>query len=112
MSDKDELGAFLLGFIIGGLAGAATALLMAPQSGAETRTVIREKAIELKDHASSTYEEALAKAEAAAAEAHARYDELAEHAKKQASELQHRSKIALESVRKKESKGGENPAEA
>ena len=105
MSDKDEFGAFLLGFIVGGLAGAVTALLLAPQSGAETRTVIREKAIELKDRASETYEEAYAKAEAAAAEARARFDALAERAKTQADDLQKRGQVVLESIRKKESKG-------
>ena len=33
MSDNDSFGAFFAGFVIGGLVGAATALLMAPQSG-------------------------------------------------------------------------------
>ena len=38
MSDSDnEIGAFLTGFIIGGLVGAAVALITAPQSGEETR---------------------------------------------------------------------------
>jgi len=105
MSDKDELGAFLLGFIVGGLAGAVTALLLAPQSGAETRTVIREKAIELKDRAASTYEEAYAKAEETAASAKAQYEALTARAKSQVEDLQHRGKVVLESLRKKESKG-------
>ncbi len=33
MSDRDEFGAFLLGFIVGGLTGAVASLLLAPQSG-------------------------------------------------------------------------------
>jgi gas vesicle protein len=38
MSDNNsDLGAFLAGFVIGGLVGAATALILAPQSGEETR---------------------------------------------------------------------------
>ncbi|MBN2678350.1 MAG: YtxH domain-containing protein, partial [Anaerolineaceae bacterium] len=37
MSDRDDFGAFIVGFLAGGLAGAAVALLFAPQSGAETR---------------------------------------------------------------------------
>ena len=49
MSDNNsDFGAFLAGFVIGGLVGAATALLLAPQSGEETCTVIRDKGIELK----------------------------------------------------------------
>ena len=37
MSDRDEFGAFLVGFIVGGLTGAVVSLLFAPQSGEETR---------------------------------------------------------------------------
>jgi gas vesicle protein len=59
MSDHDnDLGAFLSGVIIGGLVGAAAALLLAPQSGEETRGFIRDKSIELRDRASETAEEA------------------------------------------------------
>jgi gas vesicle protein len=39
MAERDEFGAFLIGFIIGGLTGAAISLLMAPQSGEETRVL-------------------------------------------------------------------------
>ena len=42
MSEKNsDLGAFLAGFVIGGLVGAATALILAPQSGEETRSKIK-----------------------------------------------------------------------
>lgn len=37
---------FLAGFIIGGIVGAALALLLAPQAGAETRAQIRQKSLE------------------------------------------------------------------
>ena len=56
MSDHDDFGAFLIGFLVGGLTGAVTALLLAPQSGDETRTIIKEKAIELKDPTSESFE--------------------------------------------------------
>jgi gas vesicle protein len=46
--DGGEFGAFMAGFVIGGLVGAATALLMAPQSGAETRAQIAARSDELK----------------------------------------------------------------
>jgi gas vesicle protein len=39
-NNNGDLGAFLAGFVIGGLVGAATALLLAPQSGPETRSQI------------------------------------------------------------------------
>jgi len=58
MSDRDtDFGAFLAGFVLGGLAGAVTALLLAPQSGEETRIQIHDKSIELKDKAAETAEE-------------------------------------------------------
>lgn len=77
MSDRDEFGAFLVGFIVGGLTGAVVSLLFAPQSGEETRALIKDKSIELRDKASVSAEAALARAEAIAAEARARADELA-----------------------------------
>ena len=48
MSERDNFGAFLIGFLVGGITGAVVSLLYAPKSGDETRTVIKEKAIELK----------------------------------------------------------------
>ncbi len=70
MSDKnDDIGAFFLGVLFGGLAGAVAALLFAPQSGEETRAVIRDKAIELKEKASETLGETLTQAEKTANEA-------------------------------------------
>ena len=51
MSDHDDFGAFLIGFVVGGVAGAVAALLLAPQSGEETRALIKDKSIELRDKA-------------------------------------------------------------
>jgi gas vesicle protein len=110
MSDRDEFGAFLVGFVIGGLTGAVVSLLFAPQSGEETRALIKDKSIELRDRAAHTAEEALARAESAAAEAKQRADEYAKIAKERASEIAHevqeRGKGALEAVRSKTKKGG------
>lgn len=39
----------LTGLLVGGLAGAITTLLLAPQSGVKTRMLIQEKSIELRD---------------------------------------------------------------
>jgi gas vesicle protein len=50
MSDNNnELGSFLAGFVIGGLVGAATALILAPQSGQDTRSQIVGKSQELRE---------------------------------------------------------------
>ena len=68
MSDRDVLGALLVGFvgfIIGWLSGALAALLFAPQSGQETRALIKGKSIELRDKAQISAEEAIARAESA-----------------------------------------------
>ena len=103
-SDHDEFGSFLVGFIVGGLTGAVVSLLFAPQSGEETRALIRDKSIELRDRAAETAEEALARAEAAAAEARTRAEELAKVARTRAEELarevRSRGEEAVEAVRK------------
>ena len=108
MSDRDEFGAFLVGFIVGGLTGAVAALLFAPQSGEETRALIKDKSIELRDKAQETAEETIARAEAAAAEARARADELAKQLKARGEEVvstaKERGKGAVEAVRGKSSK--------
>lgn len=44
---SNDLGAFLAGFVIGGLVGAATAIILTPQSGQETRSKIANKSNEL-----------------------------------------------------------------
>jgi gas vesicle protein len=100
MADND-FGTFVAGFLIGGMAGAAAALLLAPQSGEETRTVIKEKSIELKDkavasagetreRAEKALEEARARADEALEEVRIRTEELADATKDRASELQER----------------------
>ena len=111
MSDRDEFGAFLVGFIVGGLTGAVAALLFAPQSGEETRALIKDKSIELRDKAQISAEEAIARAEAAAAEARARADELAKQLKARGEEVvttaKERGKGAVEAVRGKTGKKSE-----
>ena len=116
MSDRDEFGAFLVGFIVGGLTGAVVALLFAPQSGEETRALIKDKSIELRDRASQTAEEALARAEAAAAEARARADEFAKQLRDRGqavySDVRERGKAAIESLRKRGKAEGEEATPA
>jgi gas vesicle protein len=47
--DGWNVGPFLAGFFVGGLMGVVTTLLVAPQSGEETRTIIRDTGLELRD---------------------------------------------------------------
>ncbi len=99
MADRDDFSAFLVGFLIGGLTGAVVSLLLAPQSGEETRALIRDKAIELGDKASETAEDAYARAESAAADARAKADELAKLARERAEDLQRRGQVIIEEQR-------------
>src|SRR5688572_18379126 len=112
MSERDEFGAFLVGFIVGGLTGSVVALLFAPQSGEETRQVIRDKSIELRDRAQTTAEEAIARAEAAAAEARARADELARQLRDRGqevySDVRDRGQAVVEDVRERGKNAVEN----
>jgi len=124
MSERDEFGAFLVGFVVGGLTGAVVALLFAPQSGEETRALIKDKSIELRDKAQVSAEEAYHRAEKLAADARLRAEELAKEAKERATELanevrergtglvnevRERGKTAVEAVRKPK-KGDETAA--
>ena len=101
MSDNNDFGSFLSGFMIGGLVGAAVALLMAPQSGEETRVLIRDKSVELKDKTVASMEDAYARAEKAAADARVRAEELAQEAQARAEELRQRGQVILEEQRSK-----------
>lgn len=87
MSERDEFGAFLVGFIVGGLTGAVVALLFAPQSGEETRAVIKERSIELRDKAAEEAEAAWKRAEETALEARAKAEELLKQAQAQGEEI-------------------------
>jgi gas vesicle protein len=50
----------VVGMLIGGLVGAVTMLLLAPQSGKETRNQIQQKSIELRDRTSEIVEDTMA----------------------------------------------------
>lgn len=87
MSDSDDFGSFLAGLVVGGLVGAAMALLMAPQSGEETRSVIRDRGIELKDRAVEYSGTARDRAVAAVDDARVRADEALEDLRHRTNEL-------------------------
>lgn len=56
----------LLGMFIGGLAGAVTVLLLAPQSGKATRMQIMEKGNEMRDRTTELVEDTLAQVRSSA----------------------------------------------
>ena len=56
---SNNLLGVLAGMLVGGLAGAITVLLFAPQSGEDTRMQIMEKGIELRDQATGMAESTL-----------------------------------------------------
>lgn len=104
MSDRDNFGIFLFGFLVGGITGAVVALLYAPQSGDETRAVIKEKAIELADKTGDTLEEAYAQAEQAANDAVAKAQGLIKVAQEKSSDLTQKGQVILEEAKAKVSK--------
>jgi gas vesicle protein len=61
-NDVNQWGGFFAGLLIGGLAGAAAMLLLAPQSGKRTRTQIQLKGIELREQTTEAVEDALVQA--------------------------------------------------
>jgi gas vesicle protein len=82
MTDNDNaFGSFLAGILIGGLVGAAAALLLAPQSGEETRTQIREKSIEIRDRAEVSMDGAKTRMNETVETARSRVDELSQQVK-------------------------------
>ena len=82
----------LTGLLIGGLVGAGTMLLLAPQAGSRTRLEIREGAIDLSDRTTD-------KVRGAASEVKSRADQIASGVRKKADELQSQGKdIAIEQL--------------
>lgn len=109
MSDNNnEFGAFLSGLLLGGFAGAVTALLLAPQSGEETRKVILDKSLELKDKAFETVEDARQRAEQAADEARTAAQEYTQKLQDQAKGLQEQGRVILEEQKQKITKASKS----
>ena len=92
--------AFLAGFLIGGLVGAATALLLAPQSGEDTRKYIQDKSIEIKSSAAEMADETRVKIEAAAEQARQRVETAAEQARVKAEEAATEARARVDEIKK------------
>ena len=70
-----EFGAFLAGFVIGGLVGAATALILAPQSGQETRSTLAEHSAEWRNAGSQRFDDVRERANTVLTETRSRAQE-------------------------------------
>lgn len=91
-------GGFLAGLVVGGLAGAGTMLLLAPQSGRRTRADIQQKGVELRNQTVETVENTMA-------DARIKARQITAPARKQARELQQRGQEILEQQRDRLSAG-------
>ena len=104
-----EFGAFFAGVIIGGLVGAATALLLAPQSGEETRRQLTKSSVDIRDRAQDSLEDARERAEATIADARRRAERIIEEARERAENM---ARTAEDTKRAEEKKSQEAPGEA
>jgi gas vesicle protein len=104
MAEKDGFGTFLLGFLVGGIAGAVVALLYAPATGEETRTVIKDKAIELKDKTVETFDETYKKAETAATDAVSKAQDLLKQVQEKGAETLKKGQVMLEGSKESKQK--------
>src|SRR4030065_1070245 len=111
MSDHDDFGSFVVGFLVGGISGAVAALLLAPQSGEETRTIIKDKAIELRDQAATTIDETVEKAEKTVNESIKKAEAMLADAKKRANELAEKGQVVLEESKDKVAKAVKKAAD-
>jgi gas vesicle protein len=102
--DGGEIGAFMAGFVIGGLVGAATALLTAPQSGADTRAQIAAKSEELRLAGGEQIQHYGEVASSSWSDAQERMKETGE-------QVQERARIILDDGNRKPSKAQENSKE-
>ena len=97
-AESGNAGGFLAGMVIGGLAGAGTMLLLAPQSGRRTRAEIQQKGLELRDQTVENFGNRVADARVQARR-------MSAPARKQVKELQHRGQEFIEEQRDRISAG-------
>ncbi|MHB1317187.1 MAG: YtxH domain-containing protein [Anaerolineae bacterium] len=81
-------GAFFTGLLVGGLLGAGSMLLLAPQSGKDTREQIQEEGITLRDQVTETVEGAVKQARGTSRH-------MAADLRKEGKQLQKRGRAAL-----------------
>lgn len=96
--DVNNIRGFLAGLLFGGLAGAGAMLLLAPQSGKQTRTQIQEKSIELRDQTVKTVEDTVAQARTKAQQITADVRDKAEELQQRGQEVLAEQKERLSAV--------------
>ena len=101
MSERDEFGAFMIGFVVGTLTGAVVSLLFAPQSGEETRVLIKERAIELGDRVSETAQKVGEEVDTRSVEYRQKAEELASKARSSVDELSKKGAAVFEEQKAK-----------
>jgi gas vesicle protein len=91
-----SIGTLAIGILIGSVVGTGVALLAAPQSGEKTRTMLREKGIELKSRASTTVQETRVKAEDVVSKVRSRAEELASRINQRGDQMSQHTEIIAE----------------
>jgi gas vesicle protein len=79
--NNGSTGYFFAGLLIGGLAGAAASILMAPQSGKETRDQIQAKGVMLRNDANDTVQKTVAQVRQISDDMHEKAGELQQRGK-------------------------------
>jgi gas vesicle protein len=98
---NESSGGFLSGFIVGLIAGSVVALLTAPQSGEETRQMIGEKSLEIREKAAESIDEVLLQAERAMASARETTEHTIDRTKRQITQLEARGEQMIEEQRQR-----------
>jgi gas vesicle protein len=80
------VGAFMLGSVIGALAGTLVGMLLAPKAGVETQADIRRRMLELREHADETISRGRESLENSFAGTSGRINETAEKARSRIAE--------------------------
>ncbi len=99
--EAGRAGGFLAGLVVGGLAGAGTMLLLAPESGIRTRADLQQKGMELRDLAMETVESTMA-------DARIKARQITNPVRKQAEQLQQRDQRILEQQEDRAGAGAES----
>ncbi len=99
--NNNEFGAFLAGFVIGGLVGAAVALVLAPQSGSEMRSQIAGKSHDLREAGGR-------RAHQARDSANTYVHDFGSRASEKGQQVQEQARIVLDSGRKSKNAADEN----
>ena len=92
-NNASHAGTFFAGLLVGGLVGATTMLMLAPQSGKKTRRQIQQKSMDLREQTTEELEDVVAKAGVKARHVTA-------EVRKQTKELEHRGQILLDEQKK------------